>query len=188
MILYIETIKGAKNKKFKNYSLGMKQRLGIALSLINEPEVMILDEPFNGIDPEGIYELSNLISELNKNRNITIIISSHVLDDLYRLCSRFIILNDGHIIKNLSKEELDLSLDSKFIITLNLDERYKTKFIKKFGENNILFDKSSVMIISNVITYNDLINWMRAENIDFSNVKEEKKTLNELFIEIIGGK
>ncbi|HEP2555845.1 TPA: ATP-binding cassette domain-containing protein, partial [Streptococcus pyogenes] len=91
----------ARNKKFGEYSLGMKQRLGIALALMNSPKFLILDEPFNGIDPEGIVELRNLLLRLNQAEGLTILISSHILSDLYKICNRFIFLSKQTIIADI---------------------------------------------------------------------------------------
>ncbi len=90
----------------------MKQRLGIALALMNSPKFLILDEPFNGIDPEGIVELRNLLLRLNQAEGLTILISSHILSDLYKICNRFIFLNKQTIIADISKDELKNNINS----------------------------------------------------------------------------
>ena len=94
----------AKNKKAKAYSLGMKQRLGIALSLIGNPDLLLLDEPINGLDPEGIIEIRNIVTKLNTERNMTIIISSHILDELAKIATDFCIIHSGKVILEKSKE------------------------------------------------------------------------------------
>lgn len=93
-------------KPVDKFSLGMKQRLGIAMALLSEPEVMVLDEPINGLDPEGIVEIRELLRKLCEERGITILISSHILSELATLCTDFIIINKGRILENLSTEEL----------------------------------------------------------------------------------
>ncbi|UUX33026.1 ABC transporter ATP-binding protein [Fundicoccus culcitae] len=94
------------NKKFKSFSLGMKQRLGIALALIHRPKLLILDEPINGLDPEGIIQLRQLFKSLAQNDNITLIISSHILTELESIASRFLIIDNGHIIDQFTHAEL----------------------------------------------------------------------------------
>ncbi len=93
-------------KPVDKFSLGMKQRLGIAMALLAEPEVMVLDEPINGLDPEGIVEIRELLRKLCEEKGITILISSHILSELATLCTDFIIINKGRILENLSAEEL----------------------------------------------------------------------------------
>ena len=94
------------NKKVRYYSLGMKQRLGIALALVNNPNILILDEPINGLDPEGIIEIRELILKLNKEKHITILISSHYLDELSKVATHYGFIDKGRIIEEISSEEL----------------------------------------------------------------------------------
>lgn len=93
-------------KKVKNFSLGMKQRLGIALALVGNPDIVILDEPINGLDPQGIAEIRETLFRLNKDKGITLIISSHILEELSKIASRYGIIDNGHLLQELSREEL----------------------------------------------------------------------------------
>ena len=97
----------AKKKKFKKYSLGMKQRLGIALAILDDPDFIILDEPINGLDPIGISKLRDTFLRLNKEKNLTIMISSHILSELYAIANRFMFIDHGSVIKEITKEQLD---------------------------------------------------------------------------------
>ncbi len=94
-------------KKAKNFSLGMRQRLGIALALAGDPDFLVLDEPINGLDPEGIVEIRELILKLNREREITVLISSHILDELSRLATHYGFIDAGHMVKEISAAELD---------------------------------------------------------------------------------
>ena len=96
------------NKKFKDFSLGMRQRLGIAIAILGNPDFLILDEPINGLDPIAIIEFRELILKLNREYNMTILISSHILTELYHVATRFGIINNGKLIAEISKEEFDL--------------------------------------------------------------------------------
>lgn len=92
-------------KDVRAFSMGMKQRLGIAMALVGEPDLLILDEPINGLDPQGILEIRNLLERIHKERGVTMVISSHILDELAKTATRFCVLNKGRIIKNCTKEE-----------------------------------------------------------------------------------
>ncbi len=94
-------------KKAKNFSLGMRQRLGIALALAGDPDFLVLDEPINGLDPEGIVEIRELILKLNRECEITVLISSHILDELSRLATHYGFIDAGHMVKEISAAELD---------------------------------------------------------------------------------
>jgi len=94
-------------KKAKNFSLGMKQRLGVALCLLSDPEFLILDEPTNGLDPMGIMELRELIKKLNREKGLTVLISSHILSELHQLATSFGIIHRGKLLEELSSKELD---------------------------------------------------------------------------------
>lgn len=94
-------------KKASAFSLGMKQRLGLALSLIGNPELLILDEPVNGLDPQGINDIRNTLLQLNKERNVTILLSSHILEELSKIATSYGIISKGSLIRNMSKDELE---------------------------------------------------------------------------------
>lgn len=94
-------------KKAKNFSLGMKQRLAIAVSLLGDPEFLLLDEPINGLDPSGIKEIRELIVKLNKEKNITILISSHILGELSKIANRYGVINNGTMVEEFTQDELE---------------------------------------------------------------------------------
>lgn len=100
-------LQDVKKKKVKQFSLGMKQRLGIAMALAGRPDLLILDEPVNGLDPQGIAEIRDLLLKLKFEKNMTILISSHILEELYKVADTFGIIHKGVLIQELSKEELD---------------------------------------------------------------------------------
>lgn len=100
-------LKDTGKKSVRNFSLGMRQRLGIAQALLNTPEFLILDEPINGLDPTGIVEIRKLLKSLNREYGMTILVSSHILEELYQTASEFILINRGKIIEKISERELD---------------------------------------------------------------------------------
>lgn len=103
------------NKRVKQFSLGMRQRLGIACALTSEPEVLVLDEPMNGVDPEGIVELRQMLLSLNKDRNMTLVLSSHILSELEQLSTDFVFVKEGRIQKCVSKEEVNGNLENFYM-------------------------------------------------------------------------
>lgn len=106
-------------KKTKKFSLGMKQRLGIAMALIGEPDFLVLDEPINGLDPQGIAEVRDIILRLNRERNMTILISSHILEELSKISTDYGIIHNGCLLQELTREELMEKCSDRIEITLN---------------------------------------------------------------------
>lgn len=104
-LLELVDLQDTGKKDVRAFSMGMKQRLGIAMALVGEPDLLILDEPINGLDPQGILEIRNLLERIHKERGVTMVISSHILDELAKTATRFCVLNKGRIIKNCTKEE-----------------------------------------------------------------------------------
>ena len=106
-VLELVKLSNTGKKKVKEFSLGMRQRLGIANALLAGPELMVLDEPINGLDPEGIVEIREMLLQLNREQKITILISSHILSELSLLCTDYVFINQGRLIERLTKEQLD---------------------------------------------------------------------------------
>lgn len=154
-------------KKASKFSLGMTQRLGIAMSLLTEPEIMVLDEPVNGLDPEGIVEIRLMLKKLAEEKNVTVIISSHILSELSELCTDFSIINHGKQIENLSREDLMAKCRSYYAIRTNdinrtaavIEDKLGTKQYKVIhGDEIRLFDYlDNVEKVSKTITDNGLI-------------------------------
>jgi len=138
-----------KKKKVKDFSLGMKQRLGIAMAMVQEPKLLILDEPVNGLDPLGMVDIRELLKSLNKEYRITIIISSHILTELYQLATDYIIINKGKIVEQMTLEELNdkcrkyihIETDEALKATETIRGKLETENYKIVSENTIkLYD------------------------------------------------
>ena len=136
-ILDIVGLSGVGNKKAKKFSLGMKQRLAIALALVGSPEFLILDEPINGLDPTGIRDVRELILKLNKEAGITILISSHILGELMKIATCYGIIKDGKLVKQITAEELDDILKPKAEFVVSDPERAQGIFREVFGINDM---------------------------------------------------
>ena len=132
-------------KPVKEFSLGMKQRLGIAGSLMSDPEIMVLDEPVNGLDPEGIVEIRELLLKLNREQEITIVISSHLLSELSLLCTDYIFIRKGEIIKKISAEELSHECHDYFLIRTDNDSLVPAILQNKLNITDISVEKSGAV-------------------------------------------
>lgn len=117
-ILEMVGLQNAAKKKARQFSLGMKQRLGIAISLLGNPDFLILDEPINGLDPEGVYEMRKMLETLNRQYGTTIMIASHILSELYKLATDYAIIDGGCLIDEFSKETLESACSSGVQVTV----------------------------------------------------------------------
>lgn len=137
-------------KKVKNYSLGMRQRLGIAMALINKPKLMLLDEPMNGLDPEGIAELRDLLIELNRDEGITVLISSHILSELEKIASCYGFISHGKIIEEITSEELQAKCRKSLTVKVDNVSRAESA-IRGLGVSDLKsFPNGEIKIYQNV--------------------------------------
>lgn len=120
-------------KQFKQFSLGMKQRFGLANALLAKPEIMVLDEPINGLDPEGIVEIRELLMKINQDENVTIMISSHILSELSLMCDDYLFIKGGNIVKHLTNEELQNECRNYLHIHTDNDELAVAVLQEKLG-------------------------------------------------------
>ena len=175
-------------KKVKDFSLGMRQRLGIAMALINSPEFLILDEPINGLDPAGIVEVRNMLKALNKEFGMTIFISSHILSELYQTASDFIFIDKGKIIEKLTERELDEKC--KRNITLRSLDPNKAALVleEKLGtENYKIMPDGTIRLYDCLDDMEKVAVVLSEEHIVVTELKMSGDTLEEYFLEKIGG-
>ena len=172
-------------KKAGNFSLGMKQRLGIAMSLLTNPDFLVLDEPINGLDPEGIIEIRELLLNLNQKKGITILISSHYLDELSKIATHYGFLNKGHLIKEISNEELKDKLRKCIILKVdNLKETViyleQSNLSYEVIENNTLYVYTDIGIQKIVLE-------LEKRKCNIIEIHEKQETLENYYINLIGG-
>ena len=154
-------------KPAKNFSLGMRQRLGLAMSILPGPEIMVLDEPINGLDPEGIIDIRKMLKELVSSKNMTILISSHILKELSELCTDYAIIRDGKLVEELSHEELLQKTHTRLALQTDdvartatiLEDNLKLHDYKITHENEILIYEQldDLKRISKTVTDHGLI-------------------------------
>ena len=184
-LLKLVGLENTGNKKAKNFSLGMKQRLGIAIALVNNPDLLILDEPINGLDPEGIIEIRELILKLNKKKKITILISSHYLDELSKIATDYGFVDNGGIIKEISSEELNKKMEHK----IELKVTDIKKFSKYFEKNKIIYEviDDNTINVYGKINLSKFINDLSKNDLVADEVHEKEETLENYYMNLIGG-
>lgn len=172
-------------KKAKDFSLGMKQRLGIAIALVGEPDFLILDEPINGLDPEGIIEIRELILKLNKEKGITFLISSHYLDELSKVATHYGFLNHGKIIQEISKQELEQNCRKRIEVKVN----NLKECIQYLEENSISYEiKDNEKInIYDTVNISEFAVALSKRNCIIEEFTEKEESLENYYINLIGG-
>lgn len=167
--------------------MGMKQRLAIGRSLLNDPEIIILDEPINGLDPSGIQEIRELIKSLSQNKGITFLISSHILSELQKVATNYGIISKGKLIEQISTSELNKKLIQYILITSE-DTKNTLKLLK---ENIEIIDYNlsnyGIEIFNSFDKFNEISGVFQRTGGNINSISYETETLESYFMDIIGG-
>lgn len=187
-VLELVGLAGTGKKKAKNFSLGMKQRLGIAVALLGNPELLILDEPINGLDPLGVVEIRNLIKKLCEERQITILISSHNLPEMYQTATDYIIIHKGEIKQTLTLAQLEECCKHHLLITCEQPEKLVSILEMKLKTTNYKVMPNKAVKLYDYLDEKERVARVLFENgIIVTNFSSEGDTLEDYFISIVGG-
>lgn len=172
-------------KKAGNFSLGMRQRLGIAVALCGNPDFLILDEPINGLDPQGIVEIRELILKLNRERQITVLISSHILDELSKLATHYGFIDRGRIVREMSAEELEAACRKCVRITVSDTEKLATVLDGMNLEYKIIDGKTADVFGKPTVT--SLAAALYEKKCELISMQEQDESLESFYISLVGG-
>ena len=185
-ILSLVGLSNTGNKKVKDFSLGMRQRLGIGIALLNEPEFLLLDEPINGLDPEGIKEIRDVIVRLNKEKDITFLISSHLLDELSKVVTRYGIINNGILVEEIEAEELKKKCRNRFVFEVDNVEKATKILSKLLNQEEIITKKNKVEIHSHFDETSTLNKALVEGGVGVKAIYLDSDSLEEYFMKRIG--
>ncbi len=185
-LLDLVGLAGTGKKKAKNFSLGMKQRLGIAVALCGDPDFIILDEPTNGLDPQGIIEIRELIIRLNKQRGITFLISSHILDELARMATHYGFIDKGHIVRQMSSEELQKECRKSVRMKVN-DTSLLSKVLEEKGFEYKLMDKHQADVFMEM-NFSEFARACDKVGCEIITMEENDESLEAFYLSLLGGK
>lgn len=171
-------------KKAKHFSFGMRQRLGIAVALAGSPDMLILDEPVNGLDPQGIIEMRELILKLNREKQITFLISSHILDELARLATHYGFIDNGHIVKEISAEALELQCRSCTRMEVEDTKKFATVLDKRNFSYSIL--SGTQIDVFGKIHVTEFILWLAEEGCQVISMQQQDESLESYYISLVG--
>ena len=184
-LLHLVGLADTGKKKVKNFSLGMRQRLGIAIALAGNPDFLVLDEPVNGLDPQGIIEMRELILKLNREHGITVLISSHILDELSRLATHYGFIDGGHMVKEMSAEELELHC-RKCTRVEATNSKVLARVLDGLGAEYRVVDDTQVDIFAEIQAARLVVEALK-ENCVIESIKERDESLESFYMNLIGG-
>lgn len=184
-LLHLVGLDSTGKKKAKNFSLGMRQRLGIAVALAGNPDFLVLDEPINGLDPQGIIEMRELILKLNREYGITVLISSHILDELSRLATHYGVIDGGRMVKEMSAGELEAHCRKCTRVEAD-SSRILARVLDGFGAEYRVVDDIRVDVFTDV-PVTALAEAARKENCAIHSMKERDESLESFYMNLMGG-
>ncbi len=174
-------------KKARQFSLGMKQRLGIALAMIDEPDLLLLDEPINGMDPQGIKDIREMLVRINRDMGTTILISSHILDELAKFASTYGIIKDGRVLLELSREQMDEESRASIEIKSSEPEKVKAALGAGFGITAVQqLDHETLLITQHVERHGEISRLLFDQGIYFSQFFVRHQSLEDYFMSLTG--
>ena len=184
-LLQLVGLENTGRKKARHFSLGMKQRLGIAVALAGDPDFLVLDEPVNGLDPQGIIEIRELILKLNRERQISVLISSHILDELSRLATHYGFVDSGRMVKEISAEELD-AVCRKCVRLVVSDVKPLARVLDSMGIEYNILSPTQADVFANV-NLSGLVNALAKENCELIAAQERDESLESYYVNLVGG-
>ena len=185
-ILKLVRLENTEKKKAKNFSLGMRQRLGIAVALVGDPDFLVLDEPVNGLDPQGIVEMRELILKLNREQQITVLISSHILDELSKLATHYGFIDKGRIVKEISAEELEAACRKCIRLEVS-DTRILSRVLDRMNVKYAIISDRAADVYAQ-INVSSLALALAKENCEVISMRERDESLESYYIGLVGGK
>ena len=187
-VLKLVNLHNDKDKAFKNYSLGMKQRLGLAAALVHEPELLILDEPINGLDPAGIVEIRDILSDISSKLGITVLISSHILSEIELLADEIGVIDNGRLIKELTKEQLEAQSQKKVIIKVdNIKKACDVLNQMDMAENDdFTVENSQIQLLTNIDSRSKINARLVSNGIEVNELHLVEENLEEYFMRLLG--
>ena len=184
-LLELVGLESAGRKKARHFSLGMKQRLGIAVALAGDPDFLVLDEPVNGLDPQGIIEIRELILRLNRERQITVLISSHILDELSRLATHYGFIDGGRMVKELSAAQLEAACRKCVRLTVT-DTAALARVLDGMGAEYKILDRETADVYQK-IPVSRLTAALETEGCELLDIQERDESLESYFVSLVGG-
>lgn len=188
-ILKMVGLQDAGKKKVRQFSLGMKQRLGIAISLLGNPDFLILDEPINGLDPEGVYEIRKMLETLNHQYGTTIMIASHILSELYKLATDYAIIDGGRLIDEFSKETLENACSNSVQVTVEAEsfQNAKSLIALRYPDVRCEIIANRILRLYDKINLSDLNQFLVENGVRVCGLGSNDENIEKFFVDKLSG-
>lgn len=192
-LLSIVGLSTAGRKRTEDYSMGMKQRLGLALAMLGSPDVLLLDEPMNGLDPEGVREMRNLIIRLNEQRGVTVVVSSHVLDQLGRIATRYGVINAGRMVCEMTADEVAQACGDYLVVRTAEPERTLALLAEAYPDVVCTMLPDGSLRLQDASKERAVLDaamigtFLAANNIPVYELRVHERDLEDFFLELMGG-
>lgn len=183
-LLDIVNLKDTGKKTAGKFSLGMKQRLGIALALVGHPDLLLLDEPINGLDPEGIAEVRELILKLNREHNITVLISSHILEELSKIATSYGIIHKGELIRELTHEELVAQCSESIVIKTSTPELASPVLDRMGYTDYVVIDAETIEVHERLDSISELNAELVKSGISIIGISKKSESMEDFFLKL----
>ena len=183
-VLKLVRMEGAASNKFKNCSLGMKQRIGIAMALLGDPALLVLDEPINGLDADGMRIMREVLVDITRNYQCTVLISSHILGELEKIATHYGIIRGGKMIKEMTAKELEESCPT--YVALRTKEMNRTKALLACKYSRVEEDESGHIRVYDAVKPEEIVSYLYENSILVSEIKTAKIGLEEYYIDLMG--
>ena len=182
-VLKTVRMEGAASNKFKNCSLGMKQRIGIAFALLGHPKLLVLDEPINGLDADGMRIMREVLTDITKNYGCTVLISSHVLGELQKIATHYGIIRKGKMIREMTAEELEASC--RTYTALKAKDMSRTKMLLGSRYSHVEEDESGFLRVYDLVSPEEIISFLHENGVTVSEIGKDKIGLEEYYVDLM---
>ncbi|MDE6598006.1 MAG: ATP-binding cassette domain-containing protein [Clostridia bacterium] len=183
-VLKVVRMEGSASNKFKNCSLGMKQRIGIAMALLDNPALLVLDEPINGLDADGMRIMREVLVDITKNYNCTVVVSSHILGELEKIATHYGIVRGGRMIKEMTAAELEA--DCPTYVALKTKDMAATKTLLEKKYTRVAEENGYIRVYDSALP-EDIVSFLYAHGVVVTEIKTDKISLEEYYIDLMKG-
>ena len=182
-VLKLVRMEGAAGNKYKNCSLGMKQRIGIAMALLGEPKLLVLDEPFNGLDADGMRIMRQVLTDITKDGNCTVLISSHVLGELEKIATHYGIIRGGRMIRQMTAQELESNC--RTYVALKVRDRKETMELLRGKYDRVSQDEDKYLRVYDPVSAQEVALFLHRKGVEIWELKTDKISLEEYYMDLM---